>query len=383
MLQEPLSTNCSLIVGGGFGGLTAALSLAEQQPRRPVVLIEPRSQFLFQPHLYELLSDELQAWEVAPAYRDLISNRGISWIQDRVVSIDTSARTVSTASGHQLPWNQLLLACGSRPNDFGIPGVKDNALGFQNLDDVHTLKCLIRDLRQRRLSHAALVIVGAGPTGVELACKLADLLTGSARLHLIEQGATILPNSPAFNRERAVAALERRDVTVHLNTAVTAVTPDSVELGSGSPLAHHGLIWTAGSRPNLPNMEPAPAMAKGRLAIDAALRLVDQTSVYAIGDLSCCENDPWPSTAQVAMQQGVAVARSIHQQQQQDEEPIPFRFEDRGEMLSLGIGDATLTGMGITLAGPLAFGIRRATYLTRLPGLSLGLRAAGAWLLGR
>ena len=383
MLQEPLSTNCSLIVGGGFGGLTAALSLAEQQPRRPVVLIEPRSQFLFQPHLYELLSDELQAWEVAPAYRDLISNRGISWIQDRVVSIDTSARTVSTASGHRLPWNQLLLACGSRPNDFGIPGVKDNALGFQNLDDVHTLKCLIRDLRQRRLSHAALVIVGAGPTGVELACKLADLLTGSARLHLIEQGATILPNSPAFNRERAVAALERRDVTVHLNTAVTGVTQNSVELGSGSPLAHHGLIWTAGSRPNLPDMEPAPAMAKGRLAIDAALRLVDQPSVFAIGDLSCCENDPWPSTAQVAMQQGEAVARSIHQQQQQDEEPTPFRFEDRGEMLSLGIGDATLTGMGITLAGPLAFGIRRATYLTRLPGLSLGLRAAGAWLLGR
>ena len=384
MLQEPLSTNCSLIVGGGFGGLTAALSLAEQQPRRPVVLIEPRSQFLFQPHLYELLSDELQAWEVAPAYRDLISNRGISWIQDRVVSIDTSARTVSTASGHRLHWNQLLLACGSRPNDFGIPGVKDNALGFQNLDDVHTLKCLIRDLRQRRLSHAALVIVGAGPTGVELACKLADLLTGSARLHLIEQGATILPNSPAFNRERAVAALERRDVTVHLNTAVTAVTPSSVELGSGTPLAHHGLIWTAGSRPNLPEMVPAPAMAKGRLAIDATLRLVDQPSVFAIGDLSCWESDPWPSTAQVAMQQGVAVARSIHhQQQQQDEEPAPFRFEDRGEMLSLGIGDATLTGMGITLAGPLAFGIRRATYLTRLPGLSLGLRSAGAWLLGR
>ena len=105
MLQEPLSTNCSLIVGGGFGGLTAALSLAERQPRSPVVLIEPRPQFLFQPHLYELLSDELQGWEVAPAYSDLISNRGISWIQDRVVSINTSARTVSTAAGHQLHRN--------------------------------------------------------------------------------------------------------------------------------------------------------------------------------------------------------------------------------------------------------------------------------------
>ena len=382
MLQEPLSTNSCLIVGGGFGGLTAALSLAEQQPRRPVVLIEPRQQFLFQPHLYELLSGELQAWEVAPAYRDLLSNRGISWIQDRVVSINSSAQTVSTAAGHQFHWEQLLVASGSGPNDFGIPGVKDNALGFQNLDDVHQLKRLIRELRQQRLNNASLVIVGAGPTGVELACKLADLLEGRARLHLIERGATILPNSPAFNRERAAAALERRDVTVHLETAVTAVTPTSIELNSGNPLAHHGLIWTAGSRPNLPDISPAPAMARGRLAIDAQLRLLDQPSVFAIGDVSCCESEPWPSTAQVAMQQGVAVARSI-QQQQLEEDPTAFRFEDRGEMLSLGIGDATLTGMGITLAGPLAFGIRRATYLTRLPGLSLGLRAAGAWLLGR
>ena len=382
MLQEPLSTNSSLIVGGGFGGLTAALSLAEQQPRRPVVLIEPRQQFLFQPHLYELLSEELQAWEVAPAYRDLLSNRGISWIQDRVISINTSAQTVSTAAGHQFRWEQLLLASGSGPNDFGIPGVKDNAIGFQTLDDVHHLKRLVRDLRQQRLSNASLIIVGAGPTGVELACKLADLLDGSARLHLIEQGSTILPNSPAFNRERATIALERRDVTVHLETAVTAVTSNSIELSSGTPLAHQGLVWTTGSRPNLPEIAPTPAMTRGRLAIDEQLRLLDQESVFAIGDVSCCENEPWPSTAQVAMQQGVTVARSI-QQRQQDQEPTTFRFEDRGEMLSLGIADATLTGMGITLAGPLAFGIRRATYLTRLPGLSLGLRAAGAWLLGR
>lgn len=382
MLQQPSSTNSSLIVGGGFGGLTAALSLAEQQPRRPIVLIEPREQFLFQPHLYELLSGEMQVWEVAPAYKELLSNRGISWIQDRVVGINSSDQTVSTEAGHQFGWGQLLLACGSSPNDFGIPGVQQHALGFQSLEDVHVLKQLVRELRQQRLSHAAVVIVGAGPTGVELACKLADLLDGSARLHLIELGSTILPNSPAFNRERATTALERRDVTVHLDTAVTAVQKTSVELSSGSSLAHSGLIWTAGSRPNLPSMSPQPSLAKGRLAITSSLRLVDHSTVFAIGDVTCCESESWPSTAQVAMQQGVAVAESI-ERQSRGEEPTPFHFEDRGEMLSLGVGDATLTGLGITLAGPLAFGIRRATYLTRLPGLALGLRSAGAWLLGR
>ena len=91
---------------------------------------------------------------------------------------------------------------------------------------------------------------------------------------------------------------------------------------------------------------------------------------------------PWPASAQVAMQQGEATAAAIANLRMK-KLPQPFQFEDRGEMLSLGVGDATLTGMGLTLAGPLAFQLRRATYLTRLPGLSLSLRSAGAWLLNR
>ena len=105
-------------------------------------------------------------------------------------------------------------------------------------------------------------------------------------------------------------------------------------------------------------------------------------STFALGDLSTRPGSPWPASAQVAMQQGDATAAAIANLRK-GEEPQPFQYEDRGEMLSLGVGDATLTGMGLTLAGPLAFQLRRATYLTRLPGLSLGLRSAGAWLLSR
>ena len=120
----------------------------------------------------------------------------------------------------------------------------------------------------------------------------------------------------------------------------------------------------------------------GCLAVDADLRLVDSDNIFALGDLSARPGSPWPASAQVAMQQGDATAAAIATLRM-GEEPQPFQFEDRGEMLSLGVGDATLTGMGLTLAGPLAFQLRRATYLTRLPGLSLGLRSAGAWLLSR
>ena len=153
-------------------------------------------------------------------------------------------------------------------------------------------------------------------------------------------------------------------------------------LADGTVLHHTGLVWTAGSSPSIPAIAPVPVLERGRLAVDDDLRLVGSANTFAIGDLSTRPGNPWPASAQVAMQQGDATAAAIANLRMK-EKPQPFQFEDRGEMLSLGVGNATLTGMGLTLAGPLAFQLRRATYLTRLPGLSLGLRSAGAWLLNR
>lgn len=382
MSSPPLAKNAVVVVGGGFGGLFSALAIRERLPKRPVVLIEPQSQFVFQPLLYELLSGEMQSWEVAPHYRDLLSSRQVAWLQERVTAIDLNAGHLTTDSGHQLAWGDLVLASGTEPNDFGIPGVRQHALGFRNLHDVACLRERIHAVRQQRQSGAALVIVGAGPTGVELACKLSDLLEGAARIHLIEMGEAILPRSRSFNRARAQAALERRQVALHLNTSVTAVTGQQVQLANGTELRHDGLIWSAGSRPAVPALSPPEAVDRRGIAIEADLRVSGHPHVFAIGDSAHHPDAPWPGTAQVAMQQGEAVGAALAAMDA-GLEPQPFVFQDRGEMLSLGIGDATLTGLGVTLAGPLAFKLRRATYLTRLPGLSLGLRSAGAWLLNR
>lgn len=382
-MTTPLSSPETVVVaGGGFAGLFSALAVHERLPERPVVLIEPRDRFLFQPLLYELLSGELQGWEVAPTYRQLLSSRGICWLQDSVSSIDLDNQKLTTAAGHRLDWGDLVLATGTKMNDFGVPGVREHACSFRDLDDVKRLRALVADLRNLRRPDAAVAIVGAGPTGVELACKLADMLEGAARIHLIEMGDGILPSSASFNRERAAAALERREVCLHLNTTVSEVHADRVRFKDGTVLPHSGLIWSAGSSPVVPDIRPDPGQAKAPLNINQDLRLDDHQRVFALGDCGRCSIEPWPATAQVAMQQGDAVAKALEAIGRQ-QEPEPFQFQDRGEMLSLGIGDATLTGLGITLAGPLAFRIRRATYLTRLPGLSLGLRAAGAWLLSR
>ena len=390
-ISEVLTSNTTMhndpiiVVGGGFAGLTTALALSNQRPRPPLVLIEPRSQFLFLPLLYELLSGEMKCWEVAPSYDSLLQGRRIPHLKDRVTSINTAQKSLQTSRGQVLNYSQLVLATGSEPDDFGISGVKEHALTFQSLADLPLLKERVLSLRNRASQDGALVIVGAGATGVELACKLSDMLDGAATIHLIELGDSVLSRSRAFNREQAQKALDQRGVQRHLNTRVTSVSANAVQLlqnDSPQSLNHDGLIWTAGTKPVLPTLIPSPTSERGLLCVDEGLQLTTDPNVVVLGDVACHQDadTPWPRSAQSALQQGAAAARTIQAIRTGKASPS-FHFQDLGEMLSLGIGDASITGMGLTLAGPLAYRMRRLTYLARMPGLSLGLRSAGAWLV--
>ncbi|QVL53285.1 MAG: FAD-dependent oxidoreductase [Cyanobium sp. M30B3] len=390
------------IVGGGFGGLYTALALAEQRQHPPLLLIEPRSEFLFLPLLYELLSGELRRWEIAPRYDTLLAGRGIAWLRDSVVEIDSRNRLLHTSSGRQLPYSQLVLATGARLQSFGIPGVTEHAIGFRSLADVERLQALVTQLCQRRHPLQRLAIVGAGPSGVELACKLADMLAGAAVVELIEQGPMALPQARAFNREQASRALQRRDVRLRCNCRVLEVGSDRIRL-QGSAGEEHltvaGVVWTAGLAFAPPAIQPPPLLDNsGRLAVNEHLQLVGQARIFALGDIAAPHGAgssdgagssegagsgdapcPWPATAQVAFQQATCLATNLIQARR--EGPLqPFHFNDLGEMLSLGRGEATLVGSGLTLAGAAAFQLRRLAYLTRLPGRSHQLRVAAGWL---
>ncbi len=386
-----------VIVGGGFGGLYTALALAEQRSHPSILLIEPNPRFVFLPLLYELLSGELRSWEIAPRYDDLLAGRGVAWLQDRVEAIDLRGRSLRTAAGRRIPWGQLVLACGGEADDFGIPGVQRAALGFRSLIDVERLQDLVGRLRRERRPLQRLAIVGAGPTGVELACKLADLAGDSALVELIEQGEQPLPHNRTFSREQALLALQRRDVRLRTRTRVTAVEPDRLHLitrpGGAPPpgseaveerLPVSGVIWTAGLRFRPPLLEPEPSRdGRGRLLCHADLRLRGHDDVFVVGDLANLpgpeDDDPLPSTAQVAFQQAPIAAANLLSAQAG--EPLqPFRFQELGEMMSLGVGEASLSGLGLNLAGPAAYQLRRLAYLARLPRRSLQLRVAAGWL---
>jgi NADH dehydrogenase len=370
-----------VIVGGGFGGLYTALALAEQRDHPPLLLIEPQEQFLFLPLLYELLSGELRRWEVAPRYDALLAGRGIAWLRDSVVGINTTKRTVQTAGGRTLTYGQLVLATGARSQTFGVPGVVEHALGFRSLSDVERLQQLVEQLRHQRRPLQRLAIVGAGPSGVELACKLADLLDGAAVVELIEQGTTLLPQARAFNREQAGLALQRRDVRLRCHCRVLAVGSDRLHLQGEQgeeQLTVAGVIWTAGLAFHPPALEPPPARDRlGRLQVSDTLLLVGSEDIFAVGDLAAVPE--LPSTAQVAFQQASCLAQNL-MRARRGEALQAFSFTDLGEMISLGRGDASLVAGGLTLAGPAAFQLRRLAYLTRLPGRSHQLRVAAGWL---
>lgn len=393
--EQHSATQAVVIVGGGFGGLYTALALSQRPQHPPILLIEPNAEFLFLPLLYELLSDELRRWEIAPRYDAILAGRGIAHLRDRVEAIDTDRRQVHTRGGQTIPYGRLVIASGGATTTFGVPGADRHCLGFRTLTDVERLQSLLRNLARQRRPLQRLAVVGAGPTGVELACKLADLAAGHAVVELIEQGPQLLPQGRAFNREQAALALRRRDVRLRTHTAVVAVEADRLRLrrtdvpstAAATPLpeeelAAAGVIWTVGLAFRPPAITPAPPQdERGRLRCEPTLQLEGRPQVFVIGDLAAPGgmDGPLPSSAQVAFQQASLLAANLLHSLAG--EPLqPFAWNDLGEMLSLGRGEASLCGAGLTLAGRAAFRIRQLAYLSRMPGLSHTLRVAAGWL---
>jgi NADH:ubiquinone reductase (non-electrogenic) len=390
-----------IVVGGGFGGLYTALELASRRPHPPILLIEPNERFLFLPLLYELLSGELNVWEVAPRYDDLLASSGVAWLQDRVLNVDALSNRLNTAGGRTISYSRAVIATGGQSNRFGIPGADTHTLGFRSLEDVERLRKLVDDLKRQRRPLQRLAVVGAGATGVELACKLADLVGDSAVIELIEQGPDLLPASRAFSREQALHALQRRDVRLRTRTTVREVNPDSLRLqcpdletagDREEILAVNGVIWTAGLSFQPPAIEPAADRDRqGRLLCDDSLRLQGQPRIFAVGDVAALPQEgseattagqyvgALPTTAQVAFQQAPVLAANL-KRSLASEPLLPFAWKDLGEMLSLGRGDASIASPALTLAGPAAYRLRRLAYLSRLPGLGHQVRVAAGWL---
>ena len=385
-----LKSDPIVVVGGGFGGLATVQALLANSAGTPIVLIDQSSRFLFKPLLYELLSSELQLWEVAPQYSALASELGFIFLQECVVEIDEKEQKLITSSEIEITYSQLVISTGVTTDYSLLENSQDNTCGFSNLNDFRIIRKVITKINNSSSECAnPIVIAGAGPTGVELACKISDLIKDKVAIYLVDKGDEILPNCKSFNREKAIDAIGTRNIRVYLDYYIKSVDKTFLELYSTNnetnnfiKIDYSTLIWTAGLKSSKSKFVNHFLKEKQKIKVNEFLQMDEYQNIFFVGDITVYENAPFPSSAQVAMQQGSIVAQNIISLRKGNELK-PFKFEDLGEMLSLGIGNASITGYGINLSGTLAFEIRRFAYLMRMPGVLLSFKSSGSWLLSK
>jgi NADH:ubiquinone reductase (non-electrogenic) len=387
MTQQPKRI---CILGGGFGGLYTALRLSQlpwsKLEKPEIVLVDQRDRFLFSPLLYELLTGELQTWEIAPPYTELLAGTGIHFYQAAVAGIDVQSKQVQLQDGPELSYDRLVLALGGEtPLDI-VPGAAEHAIPFRTIADAYRLEERLRTLEASDADKIRVAIVGAGYSGVELACKLADRLKERGRLRLVELSDQILRNSPEFNREAAQKALEDRGVWIDLETKVEALGENTISLeykGKVDTIPVEVVLWTVGNRvAEVVQNLPLKHNPRGQLVITPTLQAIDYPEIFALGDLAECqdaEGQKVPATAQSAFQQAEYAGWNIWASL--THRPLlPFRYQHLGEMMTLGTEEATFTGLGIKLDGQLAYVARRLAYLYRMPTLDHQLKVGLNWI---
>ncbi len=387
MTQQPARI---CILGGGFGGLYTALRLSQlpwEPSQKPnIVLVDQRDRFVFLPLLYELLTGELQTWEVAPPFSELLANTGIQFRQAAVTGIDPESQQVYLSNDAVLPYDRLVLALGGETPLHMVPGTAEHAIAFRTIDDAYRLQERLRMLEASPADRIRVAVVGGGYSGVELACKLADRLGDRGRVRLVEQSDQILRTSPEHNRETATKALEKRGVWVDLETKVESIGADTITLeykGNVDTLPVDVVMWTVGTQvPDVVKALPLKHNERGQLVVSPTLQVVDRSDIFALGDLADCrdaEGQLVPANAQVAFQQADYAGWNIWASLS-DRPLLPFRYQHLGEMLALGDAEATLAGMGIKLDGSAAYIVRRLAYLYRMPTFDHQLRVGLNWV---
>jgi NADH dehydrogenase len=364
-----------VIVGGGFGGLTAAKALRDVPVR--VTLIDRHNHHLFQPLLYQVATAALSPGEIAAPIRAILhSQRNARVIMADVRAIDVGARTVTYTDG-SVGYDYLVLATGARHGYFAHPEWEALAPGLKTIEDALEIRRRVLTSYEEaerepdpavRAQWLTFVIVGGGPTGVELAGALAEIARETlkrdfraidprqARVLLVEGGPRILETYPESLSRKAVQQLERLGVTVRTGALVTEVTARGVRAG-GEWMDARTVLWAAGVVPSpLGATLGVPRDRAGRVLVEPDLSIPGHREVFVIGDLAAAPQDgkPLPGVAPVAMQEGRYVAAAIGADLG-GWPRTPLRYRDKGSLATIGRAAAVADLGRIRLSGTIAW----------------------------
>ena len=402
MTMAPSQPHHVVIVGAGFGGLEATYRLAGAPVR--ITLIDRRNHQLFQPLLYQVATASLATSEIAWPIRYLLRNRPeVTTLFATVSGVDAANRRVLLEDGGEVNYDTLILATGARHAYFGHDEWEQWAPGLKTLEDATTVRRRIlvafeRAEREtdpvRRAARLTFVIIGAGPTGVELAGTIADLArdtlprdfrnidTRKARVVLIEAGPRVLAGFPDDLSAYAQASLERLGVEVVLGQPVTDITREGVVYG-GTKLAAKTIIWAAGVQASrAAEWLGAPADRASRLQVEPDLTVPGHPDIFAVGDtvtISAWNGKPVPGIAPAAKQEGRYVAETIRARLRGETLP-PFRYKHAGSLAQIGKRLAVIDFGRIKLRGAIAWWIWGLAHIYFLIGLRNRLAVAMSWL---
>jgi NADH dehydrogenase len=397
--QEPHRV---VIVGAGFGGLECAQRLKGAPVE--ITLVDRRNHHLFQPLLYQVATASLATSEIAWPIRYLLRDRSdVTTLFANVNGVDAANKRVLLEDGDTLGYDTLVLATGVRHAYFGHDEWEPFAPGLKTLEDATTLRRRIlvafeRAEREsdpeRRAALLTFVIIGAGPTGVELAGTIAELArdtlppdfrnidTHKTRVVLIEAGPRVLAGFPDDLSAYAQRSLEEVGVEVILNQPVTECSADGVVFG-GKPLQARTLIWAAGVRASrAAEWLQAPHDRAGRLQVQPDLTVPDHPDIFAIGDtvsIADAKGNPVPGIAPAAKQQGRYVAAAI-KARLAGQTTAPFRYSHAGSLAQIGKRKAVIDFGTIKLRGTIAWWIWGIAHIYFLIGLRNRLSVAISWL---
>jgi len=401
-----------VILGGGFAGVSAAQRLEQLLIRDPsveITLVSQSNFLLFTPMLAEVASSALEAQHISAPVRAALQRSRVR--RATVVAIDTDAQTVrvhsvAAAPVETLPYDQLVLALGSEPNFYGLPGLEENSFTLKTLDDATRLRNHVLAMLERadsepdataRARQLTFVVAGAGFAGTEMIAELFDLVhsvrrfyprieSGASRFVLVHSGDRILPELSPELSEYALRKLTARGIESVLGARVAGARPDAVLLNDGSELATHTLVWTAGNQPHpLLKTLPCERSRAGAVITDSMLQVNGFTNVWAVGDCAqipdaFAPHTSYPPTAQHALREGAVVAGNVVAALRG--RPLkPFRFRSLGTLVVLGRRTAAAEIRGWKFSGLLAWLMWRAIYLSKLPGLEKKVRVALDWAI--
>ena len=365
-----------VIIGGGFGGLNAAKALRRAPVR--VTVIDRHNHHLFQPLLYQVATATLSPGDIASPIRWILRHaRNTRVLLADVRTIDLVNRQVVLEDGSSIAYDYLIVATGTSHTYFGHNEWAPHAPALKTLEDALAMRRRILlafeqaeretdPTRQQRL--LTFVLVGGGPTGVELAGTLAEIArqtraefrnidTRITRIVLVEAGPTILPSFPQVLRDAARRSLARLRVEVRENARVTSVDDDGVMFGA-ERLDAGTVLWTAGVAASAVAATLGVARDRaGRVVVERDLSVPGHPEAFVIGDVAAfsdAEGQQLPGVAQVAMQGGTHAARTILARMR-GEASRPFVYHDRGSMAIIGRGSAIADIRGVRFSGPIAW----------------------------